>query len=167
MTIQNARPPFIVSAKDIPEEPGRYPGSDEVLGYGRALGKIAGLLRIGVHLERLPPGQRTSYPHAELGEEEFVYVVDGDVDAWIDGHLHPMTTGDFAAFPQGTGICHTFINNSARDVTLLVGGEASKRDNKVYYPLNPERKAQMPWSRWWDDAPVRPQGPHDGLPRPR
>lgn len=22
----------------------------------------------------------------------------------------------------------------------------------------------MPWSHWWDDAPTRPQGPHDGKP---
>ena len=39
--------------------------------------------------------------------------------------------------------------------------------SRILYPLHPGRRADMPWSRWWDDAPPRPQGPHDGKPRPR
>lgn len=161
------RPPYIISASDVPEETGRYPQSDEALSRGRAIGKTAGLMRIGLHLERIEPGHRLSYPHAEESEEEFVYVIEGAVDAWIDGHLHPMTAGDLAAFPAGTGICHTFINNSDADCLLLAGGQASTRDNRIYYPLNPEREPQIPWSQWWHDIPLRPQGPHNGKPYKR
>src|SRR5262245_47145285 len=103
------RPPFIVSTRDVPESPGNYPKSDEMLSHGRAIGKTAGLLRLALHVERLPPGHRTSYPHAEQNEEEFVYVLEGEVQLWIDGHLHAMKPGDLAAFPAGTGICHTVI----------------------------------------------------------
>jgi len=165
--MSKTRPPFIISNADVPEEIGRYPGSDEPLGAGRAIGRAAGLQRIGLHLERLTPGQRTSYPHAEEKEEEFVFVLEGEVEAWLDGRLHPMRSGDLAAFPAGTGICHTFINNSAADALLLVGGDASRRDNRIFYPLNPERRGQMPWSSWWEDIPLREQGPHDGKPDPR
>lgn len=161
------RPPFIVSTADVPEKTDRYPKSDEVLCHGRAIGKHAGLLRIGLHVVRLEPGHRTSYPHAESNEEELVYVLDGEVDAWIDGELHPMKAGDLAAFPAGTGICHSFLNNGSREALLLIGGEASRRDNRIYYPLHPERRGDMAWSEWWDDVPVRPLGPHDGRPRPR
>jgi uncharacterized cupin superfamily protein len=77
-----------------------------------------------------------------------------------------MRAGDFAAFPSGTGICHTFINDGDRDALLLSGGEADKAGDRIYYPLNPERRQDMPWSRWWDDVPKRPQGSHDGRPRP-
>jgi uncharacterized cupin superfamily protein len=122
------------------------------------------LRKIGLHLERVPPGHRISWPHAEEKEEEFVYVIDGEVDAWIDGALHPMRAGDLAAFPSGTGICHTFINNGAREATLLVGGDANKPDNRIFYPLHPQRRTDMPSSRWWDDAPQRPHGPHDARP---
>ena len=161
----STRPPFIVSAADVPEDPpGRYPGSDEDLSAGRQIGAAAGLERIGLHVERLPPGCRTSWPHAEEKQEEFVYVLDGEVDAWIDGELHPMRTGDLAAFPCGTGICHTFINNSTREARLLVGGERTKSDNRLYYPLNPTRQQDLAPSRWWHDVPPRPRGPHDGLP---
>jgi uncharacterized cupin superfamily protein len=162
-----ARPPFIISTADVPETAGKYPKSDEVLTHGRAIGKHAGLLRIGLHVCRLEPGHRTSYPHAEEDEEEFVYVLEGEVQAWIDGELHPMRAGDLAAFPAGTGISHTFLNEGDVDAVLLVGGEAGRSDSRIFYPLNPERKTQLTWSRWWSDAPARPLGTHDGRPQKR
>jgi uncharacterized cupin superfamily protein len=161
------RPPFIVRGSDVPEIVGSYPNSSEQLSAGRAIGRAAGLLRIGLHIERLPSGTRTSWPHAESLEEEFAFVLDGEVDCWIDGTVHRMTAGDLAAFPAGTGISHTFINNSDREAILLVGGEANKSDNRIVYPLAPQRAKQLPWSRWWHDAPLRLRGPHDGLPDAR
>lgn len=91
-------------------------------------------------------------------------MLDGEVDAWIDGELHRMKAGDLAAFPSGTGICHTFLNNGASEATLLVGGESNKPDNRIVYPLHPHRRGDMLWSHWWDDAPACPQGSHDGKP---
>lgn len=161
------RPPFIVSSADVPEKAGQYPNSAEIQSYGRAIGRAAGLERIGLHVERLPPGHRTSYPHAEEKEEEFVFVLEGDVDVWVDGHLHAMHAGDLVAFPAGTGICHTIINNSASEARLLVGGERSKDDNRIYYPLNPEREAEVGHDSWWHDIPLRAQGAHDGKGRKR
>ncbi|HKN00737.1 MAG TPA: cupin domain-containing protein [Candidatus Binataceae bacterium] len=158
------RPPFIITSGNVPENRHQYPNSDEFNGYERGIGRAAGLLKIGVNLMRLPPGERSSWPHAEEKEEEFVYVLQGEVDAWVDGALYPMTPGDLAAFPSGTGISHCFINNSAREVLLLVGGEASRRHSRIYYPLHPQRRNDMPWSAWWDDVPARRMGAHDGMP---
>jgi uncharacterized cupin superfamily protein len=158
------RPPFIVSTADVPERTHIYPHSDEKMGPSRGIGKAAGLQRIGIHIQTLPPGARSSWPHAEEDEEEFVYVLQGEVDCWIDGVVHRMKPGDIAAFPAGTGICHAFLNNGETDVVLLVGGEAGKPDSRIYYPLNPSRRGDMPWSSWWEDVPARVQGPHDGLP---
>jgi uncharacterized cupin superfamily protein len=159
-----SRPSFIISTHEAPERAHVYPQSTERMGPERRLGKAAGLVRIGVNVQRLPPGTRSSWPHAEENEEEFVYVLDGEVDAWINGDLHRMVAGDLAAFPAGTGICHCFINNSEREALLLVGGEAAKHGNRVFYPLNPSRRADMKKSDWWQDVPQKPLGPHDGLP---
>jgi len=161
------RPPFIVSSADVPERIHHYPRSTEGMAPSRPIGRTAGLMRVGLHLVHMPPGTRTSWPHAESAEEEFAYVLDGEVDAWIDGELHRMRAGDLAAFPSGTGICHTFLNDGDREALLLVGGEADKAENRIHYPLHPGRREDLPWSRWWDDAPRRPLGPHDGTPRPR
>jgi uncharacterized cupin superfamily protein len=159
-----SQPSFIVSGRDVPERAHVYPQSTEQLGPVRRLGKVAGLLRIGVNLQRLPPGTRSSWPHAEENEEEFVYVIQGEVDSWINGQLHRMSGGDLAAFPAGTGICHCFINNGEHEVLLLVGGEQPKPGSRIFYPLNPSRRADMKAGDWWDDVPRHPLGPHDGLP---
>ena len=158
------RPPFIVSTGELPEHSHVYPQSDEALGPVRRAGAAAGLVRLGINLQRLQPGTRSSWPHAESDEEEFAYVVEGEVDAWIDGELHRMRAGDIAAFPAGTGICHCFINNSGTDALLLVGGEATKADNRIFYPLNPSRRADLKPAEWWHDVPPRTLGAHDGLP---
>lgn len=144
-----------------------YPRSTEELGPIRRLGKEAGLVRIGVNLQRLPPGSRSSWPHAEEDEEEFVYVINGEVDAWIDGHLYTMKAGDLAAFPPGTGISHCFINNGTMEALLLVGGEAPRPGSRIYYPVNPSRREDMPSPYWWSDVPQRELGPHDGVPNAR
>lgn len=161
------RPPFIRSAGEIAEHTHVYPQSTEAMGPVRRLGKAAGLTRIGVNVQRLPPGTRSSWPHAEENEEEFVYVIAGEVDAWIDGHLHRMGAGDLAAFPAGTGIAHCFINNTDTEVTLLVGGEAAKPGSRIFYPVNPSRQQDMPAQDWWSDLPRRELGRHDGLPDAR
>ena len=92
-------------------EPNRYQGDDEPMGYNAPLGQALGLARIGIHHRRVPPGQRISFPHAESAEEEFVYVIEGTPDVWLDGRLHRLRPGDAVGFPAGTGIAHTFINN--------------------------------------------------------
>jgi uncharacterized cupin superfamily protein len=158
------RPPFIISAASVPAYRHHYPNSDEYHGYSRPIGRAAGLVRVGVNLMRLPPGERSSWPHAEEKEEEFVYVLDGEVDAWIDGSIHAMRTGDLAAFPAGTGICHCFINNSKHEALLMVGGEASNCDNRIYYPLHLHRRDELPPGEWWNEVPRHPMGRHDGKP---
>jgi uncharacterized cupin superfamily protein len=158
------RPDFIRHYSEIqrPDEE-RYQGSDELLSIRSPFARTFGLTRLGIHHEILPPGRRTSYPHAESHEEEFVYVIEGYPDVWIDGELYPLRPGDGVGFPAGTGIAHAFLNNSDRDVRLLVVGEAGKPENMCHYPLNSGRKAYGTPN--WPDVPKRALGPHDGKPR--
>lgn len=159
------RPDFIKHYSEIQEGPesSYYRGTKEFLSIGSPLAKRMGLTRLGIHHELLPPGRRTSWPHAESAEEEFVFVIEGNPDAWINGHLHRLTPGDAVAFPSGTGVSHCFINNTDMDVRLLVVGETSKKENKIYYPLHPSRREQCRDS-WWNDVPKHDHGSHDGLP---
>ena len=144
-----------------PEE-GHYRGDDELMGFGAPLARHFGLTRLGIHHERLPPGRRTSFPHAESLEEEFVYVIEGTPEVWLDGEVHPLKPGDSVGFPAGTGIAHTFINNTQAEVCLLIVGEANKDENRIFYPKNLDMKSIR--ADWWDDAPAQPLGPHDGMP---
>lgn len=139
---------------------GHYPDSSELLSIGAPMGQLLGLTRIGIHHERLPPGRRTSYPHAESAEEEFVFVLEGEPDVWIDGTLHRLRPGTAVGFPAGTGICHTFLNNTNGEVRLLVVGEKPKRENLVHYPMNPEHEKTRKDA--WTGVTPRTLGGHDG-----
>jgi uncharacterized cupin superfamily protein len=157
------RPSFIAHWSEI-EKPddSHYDQDDELMSIGAPFGRKLGLIKLGIHHERLLPGRRTSFPHAESAEEEFVYVIEGEPDVWLDGHLRRLGPGDAVGFPAGTAIAHTFLNNSDAEVRLLVVGEKSKPKNRIFYPRNPERK---PLHRdWWEGHPEHALGPHDGMP---
>lgn len=158
----NERPSCIAHWSEV-EGPdnSHYSGDDELMSIGAPLARHFGLTAIGVHHERLPPGRRTSYPHAESAEDEFVFVLEGTPDVWLDGYLHRLKPGDSVGFPAGTGLCHSFLNNTEAEVRLLVIGETPKAENRIYYPRNPERKPLR--DDWWHDHPSRPIGDHDGL----
>jgi uncharacterized cupin superfamily protein len=160
------RPTYIGNYLEFQEpDNSHYKGSDELLSIGSPIGKKLGLKAIGIHIETLLPGRRTSWPHAESSEEEFAYVIEGNPQVWVDGHLFDLKPGDFVAFPSGTGIAHTFINNTEKTCILLAGGEANKPENKIFYPLHPDRNNQcVEKGSFWEDHPKRPLGPHDGLP---
>lgn len=158
------RPSFIDHWKTLEgADDSHYPGDTELQAISAPLGRALGLTRIGIHHVRLLPGRRTSYPHAESAEEEFAYVLEGRPDVWIDGVLHALVPGDFVAFPAGTGICHTFLNNTSDEVRLLVGGERPKPENRIHYPLNQAHEATRE-DRWLDVEP-RVLGGHDGMAR--
>ena len=156
------RHPAFIHTVDIEEDTGwSYGGSDERHSHGAAFGQHFGFARIAIHHERLPPGKRTSFPHAESTEDEFINVIEGTPDVWIDGHLHRLKPGDGVGLPTGTGISHSFLNNTDASVHLMVVGDTNRADNKIFYAVNPDRRAHR--TDWWDDSPDRTLGPHDGL----
>ncbi|MDR3435172.1 cupin domain-containing protein [Telmatospirillum sp.] len=140
-----------------------YPGSRELMSIGSPFGKIFGFQRLGIHHEVLPPGRRTSWPHAEEKEDEFIFVVEGTPDVWLDGDLYRLKPGDGVGFPAGTGQAHCFLNNTDALVRLLVVGDRNRPDNRFHYPLHAAYD-QTIGKQWWNDAPPRKLGPHDGLP---
>lgn len=76
-------------------------------------------------------------------------------------HHERLVPGRRTSYPHaGTGICHSFLNNTAGEVHLLVVGEKSKPENRVFYPRNPEEARR---GDWWNDPPQRVMGDHDGL----
>ena len=158
------RPEFIRHWRELEgTDDAHYPDSDELLSIGAPVGKLLGLTRIGIHHERLPPGRRTSYPHAESAEEEFVFVLEGHPDVWIDGTLHRLEPGDSVAFPVGTGICHTFLNNTDAEVRLMVIGEKAKPETRIHYPMN--QAYEKTRKDAWTDVTPRVLGGHDGKAR--
>ncbi len=159
------RPACIGNFRELLEPTPPWSRGTDLEGEIARLGRTLGLSRIGVNYQIVPPGHRTSLPHAHDREEELVLVVSGTPDLWLDGTLHRLEPGDAVAFPPGTGIAHTFLNNRDEAVHLLIVGDANAADalgDRVSYPLNPEMRAHP---RFWHDAPERALEAHDAKPK--
>lgn len=86
------------------------------------LGDMGGLKDFGVNLTRLPPGNWSAQRHWHSHEDEFVYVLQGEVLLIEDGGETMLRAGDCAAFPKGSGNGHHMINKSgAMAVYLEIG----------------------------------------------
>ncbi len=120
------------------------------------------LKNIAAHYFCIPSGYRSSEPHAESLEEEFVYVISGEIDLWYNGRIKKMIKGDCIGFPAGTGIGHCFINNYDSPCEIFVSGDRTKRNNKYYFHLDPDLKNEC-GDNWWDDMPIQELGGHNGL----
>jgi uncharacterized cupin superfamily protein len=157
-------PAYVVNWRDLlAKKPNRYPNSDEDQTLDARLDNHARSSRIAMRVQVMKPGRRTSWPHAERDESEFVYVVSGNVDAWNDGWITQMGEGDFIGWKNGTGITHAILNNSGGDAVIIVGGERSRFCNQYWYPFHPKYNKEI-GKGYWADHPVPKLGPHDGLP---
>ena len=86
------------------------------------LGDAAGLSQFGVNLLRLPPGQWSSQRHWHATEDEFTWVLEGEVVLVTDAGEEILRPGDCAGFPAGEANGHCFQNRSDRDALLLEVG---------------------------------------------
>ena len=96
------------------------------------LGRAGGLTTIGVNLTRLPPGVWSSQRHWHAKEDEFVYVVSGELVLITDAGEEILRAGDCAAFPKNDGNGHHLVNRSSADAVCLEIGTRSGGDHVVY-----------------------------------
>ncbi len=96
------------------------------------LGDVTGLLQFGVHIERLPPGSRSSHRHWHEKQDEFVYVISG-VLVLIEDQETILNAGDAAGWKAGQPIAHCLENRSESDAVMLVVGTRTAQE-VVHYP---------------------------------
>jgi uncharacterized cupin superfamily protein len=98
------------------------------------LGDVAGLSQFGVNLLRLPPGAWSSQRHWHSAEDEFVWVLEGEVVLVTDGGEEVLRAGDCAGFPAGVPNGHHLRNRSDRDTVLLEVGSRRPEADVCDYP---------------------------------
>jgi uncharacterized cupin superfamily protein len=112
-----------------------YPGPfDEPCRGRRAqrLGDAGGLTQFGVNLMRLPPGAWASQRHWHAREDEFVYVLEGELVLVEDAGETTLRPGDSAAWPAGDRNGHHLQNRSDADAAFLVVGTRDDADHGEY-----------------------------------
>jgi uncharacterized cupin superfamily protein len=98
------------------------------------LGDAAGLTDFGVNLLRLPPGTWSSQRHWHTAEDEFVYVLEGEVVLVTDAGEETLGPGDCAGFKAGIEDGHHLQNRSHADVVLLEVGSRKEAEDAGDYP---------------------------------
>ena len=97
------------------------------------MGDALGLTAYGVNLVRLPPGALSSQRHWHSHEDEFVYVLEGELTLVSDAGEQVLTPGMVAGFPAGKADGHHMINNSEAWAVYLEVGSRSD-DDACHYP---------------------------------
>lgn len=96
------------------------------------LGNAVGLSQFGVNLCRLVPGASSSLRHWHLSEDEFVYVLEGEVTLCEDGGETVLKPGDAAGWKAGVANGHCLVNRSQSDVVVLEIGSRHDREVAEY-----------------------------------
>jgi len=128
--------PVSVKAIDVPEKVGSdYPAPHDQpcrLRSRRRLGDAFGLSQFGVNLMELPPGAWSSQRHWHEREDEFVYVLDGEVQLVTDAGATTLTAGMVAGFRAGEPNGHHLVNRSDKVARVLEVGTRTNVDVARY-----------------------------------
>ena len=125
----------------------------------KKLGDAAGLTDFGVNLVRLPPGKWSSQRHWHTVEDEFVWVIEGEVVLVEDDGDHILRPGDCAAWKAGERAhAHVLQNRSDRvAIYLEVGSRRPETDACDYPDIDMVACAGEPGYRHRDGTPYPQQ----------
>jgi uncharacterized cupin superfamily protein len=132
----------------------------------RKLGDAAGLTQFGVNLLRLPPGVWSSQRHWHFKQDEFVYVLQGEVVLVTNAGEEILKPGDCAGFKAGEEDGHHLQNRSDREVLLLEVGTRVDGDGASYPDIDliaPVLGGPSPYTRK-DGSPygdIKRRGPEE------
>lgn len=130
----------VVNVKDVVRKTSSgYPAPhiDAVKGRSRAvLGDLFGLDQFGINVVTLAPGAWSSQRHWHEGEDEFVYVLDGEVVLADDVGDHVMTLGMCAGFKANNGNGHHLKNLSDKPAIYLEIGTRLHNDKAHYSDID-------------------------------
>jgi uncharacterized cupin superfamily protein len=128
--------PKIDIAKAVVRTKGVYPHPHRAVTDGRekaALGNVAGLTQFGVNLTRLKPGAASALRHWHEQEDEFIYVLEGELVLIEDNGETLLKPGDCAGFKAGVSNGHQLVNKSPRDALYLEIGTRAATE-RAHYP---------------------------------
>ncbi len=133
-------PPVAINSRDVPPRIGTgYPAAyAEIcrLREKRKLGDVFGLTQLGINLTTLPPGQGSSLRHWHENEDEFVYIIEGELTLITDDGEQIMTPGMCAGFRAGAGNGHHLVNRSDKPASYLEIGTRAEKEVAYYSDID-------------------------------
>jgi uncharacterized cupin superfamily protein len=100
--------------------------------FKRALTGLLGLTQFGVNLTTLEPGGKSAHRHWHECEDEFIYVLEGELTLVTDEGEQILKPSMAVGFPAGEKNGHQLINNSGAPATYLEIGTRAETDAATY-----------------------------------
>jgi uncharacterized cupin superfamily protein len=97
------------------------------------LSHAGGLSQFGAYVQTLHPGARSSNNHWHENEDEFLYVLSGEVTVTEGAESQVLRAGDAACWPAGAPIAHHVSNRSSEPCSYVIVGTRVKQD-VCHYP---------------------------------
>ena len=112
----------------------------------KPLGDLFGITQFGVNLTTLRPGAVSALHHHHSRQDEWVFVLHGEVELHVGSERYLMQTGMCAGFHAG-GQPHHMQNVSSSDATIIEVGSRAAGDD-VSYPTDDLIAASNPAGQW-------------------
>lgn len=126
----SAKPPALDPARLSPRVGSSYPAPFDRpcrQREKRVLGDPLGLTQFGVNLTALAPGAWSAQRHWHRHEDEFVFVLEGEVTLISDAGEQVLRAGMAVGFPAGVEDGHHLVNRSDRPAKVLeIGSRAAE-----------------------------------------
>jgi uncharacterized cupin superfamily protein len=101
--------------------------------HKQALGDAVGLTQFGVNLARIEPGASSALRHWHEREDEFIYMLEGELVLIENDGETVLKAGDAAGFKAGSGNAHKLVNRTDRDAVYFEVGTRAVAE-RVHYP---------------------------------
>jgi uncharacterized cupin superfamily protein len=115
---------------------------------------------VGVIIESPAPGKHLAPMHYHMVEEEQALVLEGEITLFLGDTSYIMKPGDYACFPAGAKVAHSFMNSGSGRSSYLMIGEQNRSEVCVYpdsnkvmvRALRSERDIfdMAAWKNYWD-----------------
>jgi uncharacterized cupin superfamily protein len=126
-----------IDVSKIPSQPiPSYPKEFAHVISGRhkqRIGDAVGLTQFGVNITRIEANSASALRHWHEQEDEFIYVLEGELILHENDGETVLKAGDCAGFKANSGVAHCLINRTNRDATYLEVGTRAKSE-RVHYP---------------------------------
>ena len=127
---------MVINPQDVPDiKSSTYPEQFRALVAGRVrkrLGDAARLKNFGVNLVKLEPGSCSALRHWHSSQDEFVYILEGEVTLVTNAGEQILKPGMAAGFPAGEADGHHLINRSNAVAVYLEIGDRTPQDIVTY-----------------------------------
>jgi uncharacterized cupin superfamily protein len=140
----NSKTPSAIKATDAPKREGTgypKPYNEPCMKRSKAiLGDVFGLDQFGVNLVTMPPGTWSAQRHWHEKEDEFIYVMEGNITLSDDDGDHILSPGMCAGFKANNGNGHCLKNLTDKPVVYLEVGTRSVDEKVVYSDIDMKGK---------------------------